>query len=493
MSAQVRASGALAHATLAQLRGMLDRREISAVELARHYLDRIERHRDLNAYLDVRPELTLAQARSADERSARGETGALLGIPIAHKDVFVTRGWHTTASSKILKGYDSPFDATVVEALARSGMVCLGKLNCDEFAMGSSNENSAYGNVLNPWDRAAVPGGSSGGSAAAVAARLAPMATATDTGGSIREPAAFSGVTGTKPTYGRPSRWGMIAFASSLDTAGLLTVSAQDCALAFNAMLGFDPKDSTSVDRPNEDFTRSLQIDLDGMRVGVPREFYAAGLEPEVEAATREALRQLEQLGARLVDVWLPNAALGIPVYYVLASAEASSNLSRFDGVRYGFRAKEYGDLLDMMSKTRAQGFGAEVKRRVLVGTYVLSHGYYDAYFLQASRVRRIIAGEFQSAFSQCDMIAGPVTGGVAFGFGEKSADPVAMYLADLYTVPGSLAGIPAMSIPCGFGRNGRPIGLQLMANHFDEARMLGVANRYQSVTDWHLRVPPGY
>ena len=483
----------LAHATLAQLGSLLDRREVSAVELATHFLGRIERHRALNAFLDVRPEVTLTQARQADERRARGETGPLLGVPIAHKDVFVTRDWNATAASRILEGYASPFDATVVESLAQAGMVCLGKLNCDEFAMGSSNENSAYGNVLNPWDHGAVPGGSSGGSAAAVAARLAPLATATDTGGSIREPAAFSGITGTKPTYGRPSRWGMVAFASSLDTAGLLTVDARDCALAFNAMLGFDPRDSTSVDRPREDYTRRLDMDLKGLRIGVPPEFFSAGLEPEVEAAVRAALREYEALGARLVEVALPNAALGIPVYYVVACAEASSNLSRFDGVRFGYRAPKYDDLLDMMSKSRAQGFGAEVKRRILVGTYVLSHGYYDAYFLQASRVRRVIADEFQRAFEQCDIIAGPVTSGVAFGFGEKSADPVAMYLADLYTVPSSLAGIPAMSIPCGFGRQGRPVGLQLMANHFDEARMLGVAHRYQSVTDWHARVPAGY
>jgi aspartyl-tRNA(Asn)/glutamyl-tRNA(Gln) amidotransferase subunit A len=481
------------YASVAQLGALLERREVSAVDLARRFLDRIERHRDLNAFLDVRPEQTLAQARAADQRRARGESGPLLGVPIAHKDVFVTRQWHTTASSRILEGYASPFDATVVEALAQAGMVCLGKLNCDEFAMGSSNENSAYGNVLNPWDRGAVPGGSSGGSAAAVAARLAPLATATDTGGSIREPAAFSGITGTKPTYGRPSRWGMIAFASSLDTAGLLSRDARDCALAFNAMLGFDPKDSTCVDRPREDYTRYLEGDLAGLRIGVPAEFFAAGLEPEVETAVRAALREYEKLGARLVEVHLPNAALGIPVYYVVASAEASSNLSRFDGVRYGYRAPRYDDLLDMMRKTRSQGFGAEVKRRVLVGTYVLSHGYYDAYFLQASRVRRVIADEFQRAFAQCDLIAGPVTSGVAFGFGEKSADPVAMYLADLYTVPSSLAGIPAMSIPCGFGRLGRPVGLQLMANHFEEARMLGAAHRYQCVTDWHTRVPAGF
>jgi aspartyl-tRNA(Asn)/glutamyl-tRNA(Gln) amidotransferase subunit A len=481
------------HASLARLGELLDRREISAVELARRFLERIERHRDLNAFLDVRPEATLAQARAADARRARGESGPLLGVPLAHKDIFVTRDWHTTAASRILQGYDSPFDATVVESLAGAGMVCLGKLNCDEFAMGSSNENSAYGPVLNPWDRGAVPGGSSGGSAAAVAARLAPLATATDTGGSIREPAAFSGVTGTKPTYGRPSRWGMIAFASSLDTAGLITRDARDCALAFNAMLGFDPRDSTSVDRPREDYTRHLGEGLAGLRIGVPVEFLAAGIEPEVEAAVRGALKEFEKLGARLVDVHLPNAGLGIPVYYVVACAEASSNLSRFDAVRYGYRAPQYDDLLDMMSKSRAQGFGAEVKRRILVGTYVLSHGYYDAYFLQASRVRRVIAEEFQRAFKDCDLIAGPVTSGVAFGFGERSSDPVAMYLADLYTVPSSLAGIPAMSLPCGFGRLGRPVGLQLMANHFDEARMLGAAHRYQCVTDWHQRVPAGY
>ncbi len=482
----------LAHRTLTQLGDLLDRREVSAVELARCYLDRIERHRALNAFLDVRPEVTLVQARAADERRARGERGALLGIPIAHKDVFVTRDWNTTAASRMLEGYRSPFDATVVESLAQAGMVSLGKLNCDEFAMGSSNENSAYGPVRNPWDHGAVPGGSSGGSSAAVAARLAPVATATDTGGSIREPAAFTGVTGTKPTYGRPSRWGMIAFASSLDTAGLLTQTAEDCARVFNAMLGFDPKDSTSIDRPAEDYTRFLGTGLDGLRVGVPKEFFADGLEPEVEAAVRTAIGELERQGAKLVEVSLPSAALGIPVYYVVASAEASSNLSRYDGVRYGRRAEAYGDLVDMMRKTRAQGFGAEVKRRILVGTYVLSHGYYDAYFLQASKVRRVIAEEFRQAFAACDVIAGPVTGGVAFGFGEKSADPVAMYLSDLYTVPGSLAGIPAMSVPCGFGRAGRPIGLQLMANHFDEARMLGVAHRYQQATDWHARAPAG-
>ena len=486
----------LAHAGVAELGRLLEQRQVSAVELAQLMLSRIEKHRDLNAFLDVRPEVTLAQAKAADERRARGETGALLGVPIAHKDIFVTRDWASTASSKILGGYMSPFDATVVDNLARAGMVCLGKLNCDEFAMGSSNENSAYGNVLNPWDKGAVPGGSSGGSSAAVAARLAPVATATDTGGSIREPAAFSGITGTKPTYGRPSRWGMIAFASSLDTAGLMTRSAEDCALVFNEMLGFDAKDSTSLDAPREDFTRHLNDPLDGLKIGVPREFFGEGLQPDVERAVRAALAEYEKLGARLVDISLPNAELGIPVYYVVAPAECSSNLARFDGVRYGHRAARYDDLIDMMKRSRSEGFGPEPKRRILIGTYVLSHGYYDAYFIKAMKVRRLIANEFQRAFEVCDVIAGPVTTSVAFGFGEKAADPVAMYMADLFTVPGSLAGVPSMSIPCGFGAgrvNGRrPVGLQLIANHFEEAKLLGVAHSFQQATDWHRRLPPG-
>ena len=486
----------LAHASLAELARVLAAREVSAVELARLYLARIESRRDLNAFLDVRPEVTLAQAAAADARRARGEAGPLTGVPIAHKDIFVTRDFCSTASSRILEGYMSPFDATVVDNLGRAGMVTLGKLNCDEFAMGSSNENSAYGAVLNPWDPKAVPGGSSGGSSAAVAARLAPVATATDTGGSIREPAAFTGITGTKPTYGRPSRWGMIAFASSLDTAGLMTQSAEDAALVFNSMLGFDPKDSTSVDRPTEDYTRQLGTGVKGLRIGIPKEFFGAGLQADVEAAVRAALDEYRRLGAELVEISLPNAELGIPVYYVLAPAECSSNLSRFDGVRYGHRAEHYRDLTDMIKKSRAEGFGPEPKRRILIGTYVLSHGYYDAYYIKAQQVRRLIADEFQSAFRQCDVIAGPVTTSVAFGFGEKAADPVAMYMADLYTVPGSLAGVPSMSIPCGFGagpvNGGRPVGLQLIANYFEEARMLGVAHAYQQATDWHRRLPQG-
>ena len=479
--------------SVAELGHALSAKLVSAVELAQLYLDRIERHKDLNAFLDVRPEVTLAQARAADARIARGEGTPLTGIPIAHKDIFVTRDFASTAGSRMLKGYMSPFDATVVEKLRTSGMVCLGKLNCDEFAMGSSNENSYYGNVLNPWDRGAVPGGSSGGSAAAVAACIAPVASATDTGGSIREPAAFSGVTGIKPTYGRASRWGMIAFASSLDQAGIMTRSARDAALIFNAMLGFDAKDSTSVDRPDEDYTRALDCNVKGLRIGLPREFFGAGLQPDVEKAVRDALAEFTAQGAKLVDISLPNAALGIPAYYVVAPAECSSNLSRFDGVRYGHRASQYGDLDDMIKKSRAEGFGPETRRRLLIGTYVLSHGYYDAYYLQAQKVRRIIADEFQAAFGQCDVIAGPVTTSVAFGFGEKAADPVAMYLSDLYTIPGSLAGIPGMSIPCGFGAKQRPVGLQLMANYFEEAKLLGVAHQYQQATDWHRRIPKGF
>jgi aspartyl-tRNA(Asn)/glutamyl-tRNA(Gln) amidotransferase subunit A len=478
--------------SVAELGRALAARQVSAVELARMYLSRIERHAELNAFLDVRPEVTLAQANAADRRIAQGDHTPLTGVPVAHKDIFVTRDFFSTASSKMLKGYLSPFDATVVENLAGAGMVSLGKLNCDEFAMGSSNENSHYGNVLNPWDKSAVPGGSSGGSAAAVAARIAPAATATDTGGSIREPAAFSGITGIKPTYGRASRWGMIAFASSLDQAGVMTGSAEDAALLFNAMLGFDPKDSTSIEREPEDYTRELGSRIKGLRIGVPREYFGEGLHADVEKAVREALAEYTRLGAKLVDISLPNSALGIPVYYVIAPAECSSNLSRFDGVRFGHRAAHYGDLEEMISKSRAEGFGPEPKRRILIGTYVLSHGYYDAYYLKAQKVRRLIADEFQAAFRQCDVIAGPVTTSVAFGFGEKAADPVAMYLSDLYTIPGSLAGIPGMSIPCGFGERNRPVGLQLMANYFQEAKLLGIAHQYQLATDWHTRMPPG-
>jgi aspartyl-tRNA(Asn)/glutamyl-tRNA(Gln) amidotransferase subunit A len=486
-------SQALFDRSVADLGLALAERRVSAVELAQLHLDRLERHRELNAFLDVRPDVTLAQARAADARLARGDAGPLTGIPVAHKDIFVTREFASTAASRILRGYMSPFDAAVVERLAQAGMVCLGKLNCDEFAMGSSNENSAFGAVLNPWDKTAVPGGSSGGSAAAVAARIVPAATGTDTGGSIREPAAFSGITGIKPTYGRASRWGMIAFASSLDQAGIMTRSACDAALVFNAMLGFDPRDSTSVERASEDYTRALDVGVRGLRIGVPREFFGRGLDTDVEAPIRAALTEYEKLGARLVNISLPDAGLGIPAYYVISSAEASSNLSRFDGVRYGHRARDYDDLIDMMCKSRAEGFGAEARRRILIGTYVLSHGYYDAYYIKAQQVRRLIADELRGAFRECDVIAGPVAPSVAFDIGEKSTDPVQMYLCDLYTIPGSLAGLPGMSIPCGFGAKNRPVGLQLMADHFQEARLLGVAHAYQQATDWHTRMPAGY
>ncbi len=478
--------------SIAELSALLRTGQVSAVDLARLYLARIDTHRELNAFLDVRPDTTLAQARAADARRAAGDATPLTGIPVAHKDVFVTRDFASTAASKMLKGYMSPFDATVVDKLAQAGMVTLGKLNCDEFAMGSSNENSAYGKVLNPWDHAAVPGGSSGGSAAAVAARIAPAATATDTGGSIRERAAVAGITGIKPTYGRASRYGMIAFASSLDQAGLMTQSAEDAALLFNAMLGFDAKDSTSVERGDEDYTRALAMPVKGLRIGVPKEFFGPGLKPDVEAAVRAALAQYESMGARVVEIALPSAELGIPVYYVIAPAECSSNLSRFDGVRYGHRAARYTDLTDMIKKSRAEGFGPEPKRRILIGAYVLSHGYYDAYYLKAQKVRRLIADEFQRAFGECDVIASPVTTSVAFGFGEKAADPVEMYMSDLYTIPASLAGLPCMSVPCGFGAKGRPVGLQLTTNYFEEARLLGVAHQYQLATDWHRRMPPG-
>jgi aspartyl-tRNA(Asn)/glutamyl-tRNA(Gln) amidotransferase subunit A len=489
--------------SLRQIADALAARTISAEELAREYLSRIEANQSLNAFVDVNPELTLTQARAADERRAQGQATPLTGVPIAHKDVFVTRGWKSTAGSKMLDGYESPFDATVVERLAAAGMVTLGKTNMDEFAMGSSNENSFFGPVRNPWDTNRVPGGSSGGSAAAVAAGLAPAATGTDTGGSIRQPASFSGITGIKPTYGRVSRFGMIAFASSLDQGGPMAHSAEDCAMLLNGMAGFDPKDSTSLTPElggvTEDFTRllgqpragaSAALPLAGLRIGLPREYFGKGLSADVEQAVRGALAEYEKLGATLVDVTLPKTELSIPVYYVIAPAEASSNLSRFDGVRYGHRAAEYRDLLDMYKKSRAEGFGPEVKRRIMVGTYVLSHGYYDAYYLQAQKIRRIIADDFQRAFGQCDVIMGPVAPTVAWKLGEKSADQLQMYLADIFTLSPSLAGLPGMSVPCGFGDGNMPVGLQLIGNYFDEARLLQVAHAFQQATDWHLRRP---
>ena len=486
--------------SIRELRTQLDSKQLSAVELAQHFLSRAEAHADLNAFIRRDAEATLTQARAADAAIAAGQTNALTGIPIAHKDVFVTRDFATTAGSKMLAQYMSPFDATVVARLKDAGAVTLGKLNMDEFAMGSSNENSYYGAVKNPWNTELVPGGSSGGSACAVAAGLAVAATGTDTGGSIRQPASFCGITGIKPTYGRVSRYGMIAYASSLDQAGPMARTAHDCATLLNAMHGFDERDSTSLQREREDFTRLLgqpfsseaseSQPLKGLRIGIPSEFYGAGLDAEVKAATLAAIAQLEQLGATVVDVHLPHTELSIPTYYVIAPAEASSNLSRFDGVRYGHRAAQYSDLEDMYRKSRSEGFGWEVKRRILVGTYVLSHGYYDAYYLQAQRLRRMIAQDYQNALAQCDVIMGPVAPTPAWRLGEKSDDPVQMYLADIYTLSLNLAGLPGMSVPCGFSSDERPIGLQIIGNYFDEARLLQVAHAFQSVTDWHQRKP---
>jgi aspartyl-tRNA(Asn)/glutamyl-tRNA(Gln) amidotransferase subunit A len=480
--------------TVAELAARLRAREVSAEETARHFLARSNAHAGLGAYLAMDEAVTLAQARAADARLAAGTGGALEGVPIAHKDIFVTKDFPSTAGSRMLAGYQSPFDSTVVRNLAGNGMVSLGKLNCDEFAMGSANENSAYGPVRNPWDLTRVPGGSSGGSAAAVAARLTPAATGTDTGGSIRQPAGFCGITGIKPTYGRASRYGMIAFASSLDQAGPMARTAEDCALLLSAMCGPDPdRDSTSLDLPAEDFTRTLNDGLDGLRIGVPREFFGDGLAADVRAAIDGALRQYEQLGARLVEISLPRTELSIPVYYIIAPAEASSNLSRFDGVKFGHRARDYTDLADMYRKTRAEGFGDEVKRRIMIGTYVLSHGYYDAYYLQAQKIRRMIADDFQQAFAVCDVIAGPVAPSVAWHLGDHGSDPLADYLADIFTLPASLAGLPGMCLPAGFGEGGMPVGLQLIGNYFQEARLLNAAHRLQQATDWHTRKPEGF
>jgi len=482
------------HACLTDLSGMLRQKKISSVELTRVFLDRIARHDgELNAFVTVDHERSFAQARVADDRLARGETGALLGIPIAHKDLFCTQGWLTTCGSKMLANFVSPYDAHVIERFAEAGAVMLGKTNMDEFAMGSSTENSFFGPTRNPWARDRVPGGSSGGSSAAVAARLAPAATGTDTGGSIRQPAAMSGVSGIKPTYGLVSRYGMVAFASSLDQGGALAKSAQDLALMLEVMTGFDSRDSTSLDRAGENYTQSLEQSLAGLRVGVPAEFFGAGLAPEVGTAVQAAIDKFRKLGASVVDIALPASGMAVPAYYVIAPAEASSNLSRFDGVRYGHRAAEYSDLNDMYCKTRAEGFGDEAKRRILVGTYVLSHGYYDAYYVKAQKIRRLIAGDFARAFSQCDLILGPVAPSTAFPIGKNTSDPVQMYLEDVYTVPASLAGLPAMSIPCGFDSEGLPIGLQITGNYFAEAKMLQAAHQFQRATDWHARAPAPY
>ncbi len=478
--------------SLSSLAAQLAARQVSSRELAQTYLDRIAAlNPAINAFITVDAEKTLAEAAAADALRAAGQAGPLTGVPVAHKDIFCTDGWLTTCGSKMLHNFVAPYDAHVIRRFKAAGMPSLGKTNMDEFAMGSSNETSYFGAVKNPWNPACVPGGSSGGAAACVAARMAPAATGTDTGGSIRQPAALCGITGLKPTYGLVSRYGMIAFASSLDQAGPMAPSAEDCALLLNVMTGFDPSDSTSLDREKEDYTRDLNLPLAGLRVGLPREFFAEGLNNEVAAAVDAAVAELKKLGATTVGISLANSKLAIPVYYVLAPAEASSNLSRFDGVRYGYRAPEYANLDDMYCKTRAQGFGAEVKRRILIGAYVLSHGYYDAYYLQAQKIRRLIADDFNAAFATCDVILGPTAPGTAFRLGEKSDDPVEMYLNDLYTIPANLAGLPGMSLPCGFDSKGLPIGLQLVGNYFSEAKMLNVAHQYQRATDWHMRLPP--
>jgi len=484
----------LVEASLSELATALKARRASSVELTRAALDRIARAKDaLNAFITVDPDRSLAQARSADARIARGEGDALTGIPVAHKDIFCAEGWRTTCASKMLADFVAPYDAHVIGRFHAAGAVLIGKTNMDEFAMGSSSENSHYGPVRNPWHGEFVPGGSSGGSAAAVAARLVPCATGTDTGGSIRQPAALCGVSGIKPTYGLVSRYGMIAFASSLDQGGAFARQAEDLALMLNVMTGFDPRDATSLDRPKEDYARELERPLAGLRVGLPKEYFGEGMDADVRAAVEGAIAALRALGAKTVEISLPNSGLSVPAYYVLAPAEASANLARYDGVRYGYRAPEYADLADMYCKTRAQGFGAEVKRRILVGTYVLSHGYYDAYYLQAQRVRRLIARDFVAAFTHCDVIVGPTSPTVAFRIGEKVADPVKMYLSDIYTIAPNLAGLPAMSVPCGFGANGLPVGLHVVGGYFGEARMLNVAHQYQRATDWHRRAPAAF
>lgn len=479
--------------SLSQLADALAAKRVSSVELTRFFLDRVAAANPrLNAFIGLDADRSLEQARAADARRARGDAAPLTGIPVAHKDIFCAAGWRTSCGSRMLANFTAPYDAGVIERFNAAGAVILGKTNMDEFAMGSSNESSWFGAVRNPWDEAAVAGGSSGGSAAALAARLAPAATGTDTGGSIRQPAALSGVCGLKPTYGVVSRYGMIAYASSLDQGGPMAHNAADLALLLNVMAGFDARDSTSLQRDPEDYARDLDRPLAGLRVGLPKEYFGDGLDDDVRRCVDAALDALRAQGCELVEVSLPKTKLSIPVYYVLAPAEASSNLARYDGVRYGHRAAAYRDLRDMYMKSRAEGFGAEVKRRILIGTYVLSHGYYDAYYLKAQRLRRLIAQDFAAAFSHCDVIAGPASPTVAFDLGEKTADPIQMYLADIYTIAVNLAGLPGMSVPCGFGSKGRPVGLQLIGNYFREAQLLNVAHRYQGVTDWHRRMPAG-
>lgn len=489
--------------SLTELRKLLDSGKCSATELATYSLDRAYAESSLNAFVSIDKSITLKQAAAADKRLMQGEKGGLLGLPIAHKDIFVTKCWPTTAASKMLENYRSPFDATVVKRFEAAGAVCIGKLNMDEFAMGSSNENSFFGSVKNPWNSLFTPGGSSGGSAAAVAARIVCAATASDTGGSIRQPASMCGVTGIKPTYGRVSRYGMIAYASSFDQAGLIAQSAVDCAWLLTEIVGFDENDVSTLKCPKEDFLQLIdqpwaQLSnasafkpLTGLRIGYPKEYFASGLSNDVLCAIQKGLNHYNMLGADILEISLPRTELSIPVYYVLVTAEAASNLARYDGIRYGFRAKECKNLRDVYYKTRSQGFGEEVKNRILLGNYILSHGHYDAYYCQAKKLRRLISEDFQNAFKSCDFIMGPVAPTSAWPIGEKSFDPIAMYLSDIYTIGVNLAGLPAMSIPCGFdSQNNLPIGLQIIGNYFDETRLLQVANAFQSTTDWHMKFP---
>lgn len=479
--------------SLTALRDMLRRREISSTELTQHCLDRIAKHSDLNAFVTVDESGAMTAAAVADEQLGRGEADLLTGVPIAHKDIFCTRGVLTTCGSKMLENFVSPYDATVVERFHQAGSVTLGKTNMDEFAMGSSNETSFFGSVKNPWDRDRVPGGSSGGSAAAVAASLVAGATGTDTGGSIRQPAAFCGLTGLKPSYGRVSRYGMIAFASSLDQGGPITRNAEDAALMLQCMAGFDPRDSTSINAPAPDMATLLGKEVRGLKLGLPKEFFDTSVDGQVLEKVRESLAVLETLGATLVDVSLPNSAAGIPCYYVIAPAEASSNLSRFDGVRFGHRSEHAEELVDLYENSRAEGFGEEVKRRILIGTYALSAGYYDAYYLKAQKIRRVIAQDFETAFEQCDVIVGPTSPTTAFPLGAKTQDPVAMYLNDIFTNTVNLAGLPGLSVPCGFDATGLPVGLQLIGKFMDEASLLSTAHQLQQETDWHQRMPAEY
>ena len=476
--------------SLRELSQDLHAKKISSVELTRHFLDRINKYdKTLNSFVTVSAEHALAQAKQADTRLASGNADALTGVPIAQKDIFCTQGIKTSCGSKMLDNFISPYDATVVAKMNAQGAVMLGKLNMDEFAMGSSNETSFYGPVKNPWNTDCVPGGSSGGSAAAVAARLTPAATGTDTGGSIRQPAALCSLTGLKPTYGRVSRYGMIAFASSLDQAGPIAQSAEDAALILNTIAGFDPKDSTCVNRPVPDYTATLADNIKGLKIGLPKEYFGEGLDPKVGDVIHAAIDQYKQLGAQLVEISLPNSALAVPAYYVVAPAECSSNLSRFDGVRFGYRCKDPQDLEDLYKRSRGEGFGAEVKRRIMIGTYALSAGYYDAYYLKAQKVRQLISDDFKQAFKQVDVIMGPTSPSVAFRFGERSEDPISMYLSDIYTIAANLAGLPGMSIPAGFAHD-LPVGLQIVGNYFEEARLLNVAHQYQLNNDWHKQMP---